>query len=230
MHSSPHDRPRGVVVAVSPHADDAEYGAGGLLAAYADAGYDVLVALMTGAHPNRLREAEAAARVLGARVVADGSGCDGALEVTSARVRWLERLTADAQVVLAPHPDDTHQDHRAATAITRSSVRRSSVSLIWYRTPSSGPGFTPTAFHPVSPAHAHARATAIAMHRSQSHCAYLSSHHLAVKDAWHGWLSGHAAAEPFEVARYQLTLPTAPPPRHEEVLRVPAAPMPSGQG
>ncbi|MGW6934630.1 PIG-L deacetylase family protein [Lentzea sp. NPDC054927] len=220
MYSGFGDLGGGLVVAVSPHADDAEYGAGGLLAAYAEAGCDVVIALMTGANPDRFTEAEAAAAVLGARVVADVTGRDGSLEVTSARVRWLETCVSDARVVLAPHPDDTHQDHRAAAAITRSAVRRSSVSLAWYRTPSSGPEFTPNAFHPISSGHALTRSAAVAMHRSQSHRTYLDEEHLTLKDAWHGWLSGHDAAEPFDVVRHRIAVPATLRPREEADLRV----------
>ncbi len=192
------------VVAVSPHADDAEYGAGALLAGLSRQGWTVIIALMTGAAEHRVLEAKNAAQVLGAHLAVDATGCDGSLDVTSGRVRWLEELVAGAHLVLAPHPDDTHQDHRATAAITRSAVRRGSVELAWYRTPSSGPDFTPTAFAPVTPDRAGARAEAVAMHRSQSDRPYLSERHLAAKDAWHGWLGGCAAAEPFEAARHRL--------------------------
>ncbi|WP_189135023.1 PIG-L deacetylase family protein [Wenjunlia tyrosinilytica] len=204
----------GTVVAVSPHADDAEYGAGALLSGYAQAGWPVVIALMTGSSHGRVREAADAAQVLGARLVVDESGQDGALEVTSARVRWLEGIVGGAHLVLAPHPDDTHQDHRAAAAITWSAVRRSAVNLAWYRTPSSGPGFTATVFGPITPSQAQARARAVAMHRSQSDRPYLTAEHLAAKDAWHGWLSGCEAAEPFEAARHLLApgpLPVSAP-------------------
>lgn len=195
------------VVGVSPHADDAEYGAGCLLAAYAAAGHRVTIALMTGEDEVRVDEAKAAAVVLGADLVADPSGHDGSLDVTRARVRWLEEHVDAADVVLAPHPDDTHQDHRATSAIVRAALRRSGVSLCWYRTPSSGQSFTPTAFHPVTEHLARVRQRAIELHRSQADRSYLQQDHLALKDAWFGWLSGHPAVEPFEVVRQRLTPP-----------------------
>ncbi len=195
------------VVGVSPHADDAEYGAGCLLAAYAAAGHRVSIVLMTGVDEVRSAEAKAAAAVLGADLVTDPTGHDGCLDVTGARVRWLEEQTGRADVVLAPHPDDTHQDHRATSAIVSAALRRSGVSLSWYRTPSSGQAFAPTAFHPVTEHLARVRQRAIDMHRTQADRIYLQRDHLALKDAWFGWLSGHPAAEPFEVVRQRLTAP-----------------------
>lgn len=196
------------IVAVSPHADDAEYGAGSLLATYAAVGHRVTIALMTGADETRVTEAKGAAASLGADLVCDPTGRDGALRVTPARVRWLEEQFAAADLVLAPHPDDTHQDHRAASAATATALRRSAVGLSWYRTPSSGLGFIPTAFAPVSVSSAAARARAIELHHSQVERVYLRPEHLALKDAWFGWLSGHQAAEPFQIVRHLLA--TAP--------------------
>lgn len=195
------------IVAVSPHADDAEYGAGGLLATYAADGHRVTIVLLAGANETRVGEAKEAAAVLGANLVADPTGCDGSLEVTAARVHWLEEHLRDADTVFAPHPDDTHQDHRATAMMTSTALRRSSVGLFWYRTPSSGHGFIPTAFHPVTAASAATRQLAIAMHRTQSDRSYLQPEHLAVKDAWFGWINGHAAAEPFQAVRHQFTSP-----------------------
>jgi LmbE family N-acetylglucosaminyl deacetylase len=192
------------VVAVSPHPDDAEYGVGSLLATYAACGHRVTIALMTGADETRLTEAKSAAAVLGADLVADPTGRDGGLDVTPARVQWLEEHVATADAVFAPHPDDTHQDHRAATAITSAALRRSAVDLSWYRTPSSGHAFTPTAFHPITEHAAGARRRAIAMHQTQADRTYLRPEHLALKDAWFGWLSGHPAAEPLQVVRHRF--------------------------
>lgn len=198
------------VVAVSPHSDDAEYGVGSLLATYAACGHRVTIVLMTGADETRLTEAKSAAAVLDADLVADPTGRDGDLDVTPARVRWLEEQIATADMVFAPHPDDTHQDHRAATAITSSALRRSDVDLYWYRTPSSGQTFTPTAFYPITEYSASVRQRAIEMHRTQAGRTYLRPEHLALKDAWFGWLSGCAAAEPFQVVRHQFGVMSDP--------------------
>ncbi|MFJ5780134.1 PIG-L deacetylase family protein [Streptomyces sp. NPDC093094] len=192
------------VIAVSPHADDAEYGAGSLLTALSARGHRVGIALMTGSNEMRMAEAKSAASMLGADLVADASGRDGTLDVTPARVRWLEERISAADLVLAPHPDDTHQDHRTTAAVVRAALRRTPVSLAWYRTPSSGQSFTPTAFSPITPEGAEGRRRALKEHRSQADRTYLQPEHLALKDAWFGWLSGQPAAEPFEVVRYML--------------------------
>ncbi|MGW9438625.1 PIG-L deacetylase family protein [Streptomyces sp. NPDC055607] len=192
------------VFAVSPHADDAEYGAGSLLAGLADGGHDVTIALMTGADERRRGEAKAAAATLGAGLVVDPSGRDGVLDVTSARVRWLEEQLAGADLVLAPHPDDTHQDHRATAAIVNSALRRTPISLAWYRTPSTGQSFAPTAFSAVTEKGTDRRRRALEEHRTQAARGYLDPRHLALKDAWFGWLCGQAAAEPFQVVRHMF--------------------------
>jgi LmbE family N-acetylglucosaminyl deacetylase len=169
---------------VSPHSDDVEYGIGSMLADLAANGHRVTIALMTGANETRLTEAKSAAAELGADLVADATGHDGRLDVTASRVRWLEEQIAAADMVFAPHPDDTHQDHRAATAVTSTALRRSPVGLAWYRTPSSGSGFTPTGFAPVTEYGASARERALAEHRTQGERTYLRPEHMALKDAW----------------------------------------------
>ncbi|MEY9911852.1 LmbE family N-acetylglucosaminyl deacetylase [Catenulispora sp. MAP12-49] len=192
------------IVAISPHADDAEYGAGCLLAAHAALGCRVTIVLMTGANETRVIEAKAAAAALGADLILDPSGSDGCLEITSDRISWLETQLAAASLVLAPHPDDTHQDHRATAGITATALRRSATALSWYRTPSSGPGFSPTAFFPILDEAAAVRGRAIDQHQTQAGRAYLRPEHLALKDSWFGWLGGHRAAEPFQVVRHQF--------------------------
>jgi LmbE family N-acetylglucosaminyl deacetylase len=196
------------IVAISPHADDAEYGAGCLLAAHAALGHRVTIVLMTGSDETRVMEAKAAAAALGADLVLDPTGSDGHLEITSDRIGWLETQLSMAGLVLAPHPDDTHQDHRAVAGITATALRRSATALSWYRTPSSGPGFSPTAFFPVSEEAAVARRCAVAQHQTQAGRTYLHPEHLALKDSWFGWLGGHRAAEPFQVVRHQFGQPT----------------------
>lgn len=197
------------ILALSPHADDIEYGAGCLLDAYSSQGHCITIALLTGNDSYRTSEATAAAQRLGASLEFDATGSDGNLEVSADRISWLDKLIADADVVLAPHPDDSHQDHRATAYLAKAACRRRPVCLVWYRTPSTGSEFKPNLFHPITGPQAKRRAMAISCHISQMQRVYLSEPHLEAKDAWHGWLAGLPAAEPFQVVR-QLTRIASP--------------------
>jgi LmbE family N-acetylglucosaminyl deacetylase len=197
------------ILALSPHADDIEYGAGCLLDAYISRGHSVTIVLLAGSNSYRTSEAALAAQHLGASLEFDTTGSDGKLEASSDRISWLDKLIADGDVVLAPHPDDSHQDHRATAYLANAACRRNPVCLAWYRTPSTGPEFRPNLFHPITEWQAERRATAISCHISQRRKVYLSQSHLEAKDAWHGWLAGLPAAEPFQVVR-QITQVASP--------------------
>jgi len=190
-----------IVLAVSPHADDVEYGAGCLLGAYYAAGREVVIALLAASDDARVAEATRAAQHLGARLEGYLNGVDGCLRASTEEVSWLDKLVAQADTVLAPHPDDSHQDHRVTTHIVNAACRRQAVCLAWYRTPSTGPAFVPNFFHVMNEEEIHRRSTAISCYASQSGRPYLSAPHLAAKDAWHGWLAGSQAAEPYQVIR-----------------------------
>jgi LmbE family N-acetylglucosaminyl deacetylase len=192
------------ILALTPHADDIEYGAGCLLDAYSSHGHSVTIVLLAGSDSYRASEAAIAAKHLGASFKFDATGGDGKLEVSPNRISWLEKLVADSDVVLAPHLDDSHQDHRATSYLAQAACRRRPVCLVWYRTPSTGPEFRPNLFHPITEWQAERRAIAISCHISQRQRVYLSQSHLQTKDAWHGWLAGLPAAEPFQVVR-QIT-------------------------
>jgi LmbE family N-acetylglucosaminyl deacetylase len=141
------------VLAVGAHPDDVELGCGGTLLAHAAAGDAVTVLVMTGGERGpagsvaglRRREQEAAARVLGARLVWGGlTDCQVVADAAAVTVveRVLEQVAAD--VVYVHAPEDTHQDHRATAAVTLSAARRLS-RVVHYQSPSST-GFTPSVF------------------------------------------------------------------------------------
>jgi LmbE family N-acetylglucosaminyl deacetylase len=146
------------VLAVGAHPDDVELGCGGTLLAHAAAGDAVAVLVMTGGENGpagvgaadeqarlRRREQEAAARVLGARLLWGGlTDCQVAAD--AAAVAVVERATAavDADVVYVHAPEDSHQDHRAVAAVTVSAARKLS-RVVHYQSPSSL-AFSPSVF------------------------------------------------------------------------------------
>lgn len=125
------------VVVVAPHPDDETIGCGGMLRLTADRGERTVVVFLTsgeggvrGVPPEearRVREEEAglAAQVLGVSRSVFLRGRDWSL---AADVPWLtpavEAVLHDENpdLVLSPHPDDAHQDHRAAAELLLASI------------------------------------------------------------------------------------------------------------
>lgn len=141
------------VLAVGAHPDDVELGCGGTLLAHAAAGDAVALLVMTGGEQGpdgaipevRRREQQAAARVLGARLLWGGL-TDCAVVADAAAVAVVERAidAVGADVVYVHAPDDSHQDHRATTAAVLSAARRLS-RVVHYQSPSTL-GFAPSVF------------------------------------------------------------------------------------
>jgi LmbE family N-acetylglucosaminyl deacetylase len=145
------------VLAIGPHPDDIEMGCGGAVArCVADGGAAHLVVVTGGeAGPTlddlptfaaqRVAEQQLAAERLGAshvflnhpdlEVQANGSLID-ALD--------LHVRSFAPQVVFAPWPHDTHQDHRAVS-LAAMAAARNGTQLLFYATPTSI-GFEPTVF------------------------------------------------------------------------------------
>ncbi|MDW5323453.1 PIG-L deacetylase family protein [Plantactinospora sp. KLBMP9567] len=127
------------VVLLGAHPDDIEIGAGGLLLALGDVpGLRVHYVLLTGT-PARQAEARAAAAAF-----LPGAALSFALhDLPDGRVpaRWGEAkeivnaaaATLDADLVLAPSPDDAHQDHHTLAALVPTSFRDATV--LYYEIP-----------------------------------------------------------------------------------------------
>ncbi len=125
--------PVGRLLVVAPHPDDESLGCGGLIACAAEAGRELVVAVLTdgaGSHPHsrafpperlaRVRRAELQAAVGaladGGRVEAFGA-TDGGLErVEAEAAAWLGRL-GPFDAVFTSWSADPHPDHKAAFRI-----------------------------------------------------------------------------------------------------------------
>lgn len=113
------------IVVVAPHPDDAELGMGGSIARMVAEGHEVLVVDLTSGEPTpegsperRRAEAEAADAVLGCRRINLGLSnrtLEHTIEARHALAAVLR--THRCEVLFAPHPDDVHPDHLAATRI-----------------------------------------------------------------------------------------------------------------
>jgi len=121
-----------------PHPDDLEIGAGGTIAREAAAGKSVGLCDLTagelgsnGTPEERIREGEAAARVLGAKWRENLRWPDGGIESTAEQIRSAVMLIRRHQpkTIAIPYAQDRHPDHidanRALTiAAFRSGLRR----------------------------------------------------------------------------------------------------------
>jgi bacillithiol biosynthesis deacetylase BshB1 len=114
-----------------PHADDIELGAGGTIARHAAQGHIVGLCDLTAAElstngtpEQRLVEADAAARVLGALWRENLGWPDGAIATTPAFVRSAVDLIRRhrPRSIAIPYWDDRHPDHVAASHVLRAAA------------------------------------------------------------------------------------------------------------
>jgi bacillithiol biosynthesis deacetylase BshB1 len=108
------------ILAISAHPDDLELGCGGTILRSVNQGQTVGMVDLTrgemgtrGTPEVRKREAEAAAKVLGAAFRAQLDFGDGGLRTTREEELELIRLLRDTRpsVVIAPYPEERHPDH-----------------------------------------------------------------------------------------------------------------------
>lgn len=158
------------VLAIGAHPDDVELGCGATLLAHVAAGDTVTVLVLTGGEAgpgtaNRFAEQRAAAETLGVSVRWGGL-LDCSLTADAATVRLVERVLEEtsADLVYVHAPDDSHQDHRAAAAATRSAARRLP-RVLHYQSPSTLT-FNPTVFVDVT-AYLSGKVAALREHASQ---------------------------------------------------------------
>lgn len=113
------------IVVVAPHPDDAELGMGGTIARLVAEGHDVLIVDLTDGEPTpagtpekRRAEALEADRILGTRRVNLGLTNRRIEHTVAARHALASVLRKErCEILFAPHPEDVHPDHLAATRI-----------------------------------------------------------------------------------------------------------------
>jgi bacillithiol biosynthesis deacetylase BshB1 len=181
------------LLAIGPHPDDIEIGIGGIVAKHAALGHRVGLCDLTagemgsnGTVDERLAEAEAAARVLGAAWRVNLRLPDRAIGREAHHLRVVAELIrrATPRVVAIPYWSDRHPDHAAASqllteAVFSAGLRRFQTGETSWGPPSGGPwkpesvcyyfindGATPSFVVDVSE-HYDAKRRALACHASQ---------------------------------------------------------------
>ena len=197
---------RQVVLAVGAHPDDQEIGVGGIPLRHAAEGHEVTVLTLTGGERGgeasaRAAESEAAAELLGARLVhadlEDTSVSEGGLTIATIKAVIDE---IHPTTVYTHTPRDVHQDHRNvhhATLVAARGIPR----VYCYQAPSTSVEFQPTRFVAIDE-YLDGKIAAINVYSSQTAVrAYLDEELLrSTARYWARW-SQNRYVEPLEVVR-----------------------------
>ncbi|WP_231580858.1 MULTISPECIES: PIG-L deacetylase family protein [unclassified Leucobacter] len=139
------------MLAIGAHPDDVEIGAGGILAAHAEAGDRITILTMSrgargGDADSRQHESLAAAELLGARLFLQDL-VDTEIPSSGPTVRLIEEVVREVQptVVYTHSGHDRHQDHRAVSEATIAATRRVP-TVACYQSPSATIDYRPTRF------------------------------------------------------------------------------------
>lgn len=195
------------VLAVGAHPDDIELGCAGTLAAHRAAGDDVTMLVLTGGQngpgltSERWAEAQRAAMVLDVELIWGGL-VDCTLVPDAALIATVENAirVSSADVIYVHAPDDSHQDHRAASAAVLSAGRMGS-RILHYRSPSTVQ-FHPGLFVDVAE-HLGTKLAALDCHRSQvDGSAMVDPEVVVVSARYFGALARIQYAEAFSPSRF----------------------------
>lgn len=131
------------ILAVGPHPDDIEYGCGGTLIKYAQAGHNVYMMVLTdgsyGGDPAvRKIEQQAAGKFIGAKDIFFGNYRDTELACNRDLIMKIDEVVGkvEADVFFLNFWADVHQDHRAA-AQAAVSASRYIKEVLFYEVPST---------------------------------------------------------------------------------------------
>ena len=197
-------RPR--LLVVSPHPDDWEIGAAGLVQRASAAHVVVASRGERGGDPaTRAEEAQSAAAYLGATCEVLYHP-DTRLAVADLAADLEARVRDFApDVVLATSPDDFHQDHAAAGRAAQLATRDLRGALLAYQTPSSSERFEANVFVALDDEAMRKKIAAVGCHRSQASRPYATAAYFEATGRYWALASrcGMPFAEPFQLLRYR---------------------------
>ena len=192
------------VLAISPHTDDAELGAGGTIAKLVEARAKVTCVAFTAPSAELKKEFRASGLILGMETVGHDMERrtlpDCRQAILDELIYWREKLEPD--LVLGPSPHDLHQDHQTVAMEMLRAFK--TTSMLAYELPWNHITFKATAFSAVAEEDLAKKLEALACYKSQQVRRYFDP---AVQRAWalgHGVEAGFTYAERFEVLRWQL--------------------------
>lgn len=139
------------VLALGCHPDDIEFGCGGTLSKYADAGHEIYMMVMTQGHAGgdeviRKSEQEEAARIIGCKQLFWGGYRDTEIALNRELIQRIEKVIGEIAptFIFVHYGDDTHQDHRVLAQATVTATRYTR-NVLFYEGPTTQ-NFTPTVF------------------------------------------------------------------------------------
>jgi LmbE family N-acetylglucosaminyl deacetylase len=214
-----------VVLAIGAHPDDVEIGVGGTLAAHAAAGDRLVILTLSrgavgGEVAVRHAEAEAAAAVIGARLVHldfEDTHLDPAGGVITAIEEVVRDVAPDRVYTHSAH--DRHQDHRAVHESVQVAAR--TVPGLWtYESPSTTVDFRPNRFVSVD-GFVDTKLRMLAAYASQAHRDYMAPDLVRATARYWSRFSTAREVEPLETVRAAEQVASTSP--------VPAVVDPSGE-
>jgi LmbE family N-acetylglucosaminyl deacetylase len=142
IHPKSFQKKNGInILAIGPHPDDVEFGCGGTLLRYGQAGNQLYQLILTdgcvGGDPaTRKHEQEKAAAALGVKKIIWGGYHDTELHDDRILIKTIEDAvnTVSPDIVLVNHFDDSHQDHRAASRAAIAATRNVK-EVLFYESP-----------------------------------------------------------------------------------------------
>lgn len=200
------------VLAIGSHPDDIEIGCGGALLKHRAAGDEVLGIVLTGGgrggdevagdlSSTRFLEAHAAAKLMDIEVEC-WDYQDTEIPETYDVVQRLERLVEAFRPdrVYVPYGQDTHQDHRVTSNVTKSACRKVK-QILEYEEPSSYNSFNATYWIDIT-SHIEKKLDAIKLHASQGHKQILKIKSIEGLNLYRGYQSHVEYAEGFVTFRF----------------------------
>jgi len=136
------------ILAVGAHPDDIEILCAGTLLRYADEGHDITMAIATNGEQGhfvlmpaelaeiRKKEAEASAKIAGARLIWMGYPDQFIFHDKATRLHFIEMIRqADPDLIITHSPNDYAQDHRVVSELVFSASFQATVPHIFTDTP-----------------------------------------------------------------------------------------------
>lgn len=201
------------VLALSPHTDDAELGAGALLTRLVDEGAEVsVVAFSTGHHLSGATKEEMAAAMEALGITAwtlRNYPDNFYYRQRQTLLRDLEKMrdAIEPDLVLVPASGDPHQDHQTVTQEALRAWRWRNVRMLGYETlraRTAAEPFRPTCYAPFEEKHWFKKWAAVYAYESQRYNGCMQGDVLHGLARVRGAQVGCQYAEAFEVLRWTL--------------------------